>query len=479
MFNNGKMRGRASLTVGVAQVLVQLSSLTRYAIVARLIPPAEFGIAALVIGAAQLVELVSSAGTDTILIQAEDGDDPQLQSAVHMLRSLRGLLNGLLLFILAGPITSIFGLGQYQNELRLLALFPVIRGLFHTDFYRLQRHFRFSSWIAAETVPNLVTSIVVIVLAHRWLDHRAVVAGILIQSVLSLVLSHALAERPYRWKYSKPAFSRFASFSWPLALNALVVFAYAQGDRLLIGMGPSVFGNTTFTLQALGVYSATATLIMAPSFAVSNAILALGLPYFSAAQASEGEFISRFRRSIQWALLIAMCFLCPMLLYGPEMILAITDNKHDPSRMLVNGLALLWAIRILRTVVTVASLGLGDTKNGLISNCARLVGLAVACAAVGLGAAVEIIAAIGAGSELVATGISFHRLRQRVRHKAFQLAVPTITCSVLVCLVIYLGVAGVPPSSVAFITIVLGSIVVKVLTVVRQDVYKALVEPAS
>lgn len=464
--------------MGVAQVVVQLSSLIRYAIVARLIPPAEFGIAALVIGAAQLVELVSSAGTDTILIQAEDGDDPQLQNAVHMLRSLRGLLNGLLLFVLAGPITSVFGLGQYHNELRLLALFPVIRGFFHTDFYRLQRHFRFSCWISAETVPNLVTSIVVIVLAHRWLDHRAVVAGILIQSALSLVLSHALAERPYRWKYSRPAFRRFASFSWPLALNALVVFAYAQGDRLLIGMGRAVFGNMTFTLEALGVYSATATLIMAPSFAISNAILALGLPYFSAVQASEGEFVFRFRRFIQWALFIAICFLCPLLVYGPEIVLAITASKHDPSRMLVNALALLWAIRILRTVVTVASLGLGDTKNGLISNCARLGGLALACAAVGLGASVETIATIGAGSELVAAGISVYRLRQRVRHQAFGLAVPTYTCSVLVCLVMYLGVAGVPPATLAIVTVLLGSVVMRVLVLVRQDVCKALSEPA-
>lgn len=404
---------------------MQVSSLARYAVVARLLSPAEFGIAALVAGAAQLAEIVSSAGADTILIQAPDGDEPRLQEAIHMQRAIRGAVNGLLLLLLAGPISAVLGLNECVNELRLLAAFPLIRGLYHTDCSRLQRGMQFKPWIVTEVVPNLFTTVVVIGLAATLRDHRAVVAGVLLQATAGLFLSHAVSERRYRWSYDRAAFRRYYSFSWPLVANSILLFAITQGDRFVIGSASRLLGNGALTLQEVGLYSSVATISMAPSLAIANVILSLGLPYLSEVQSDEGRFEKRFQRLLQWTLVFALCYFVPLALHGPVLISAIVGAQYAPVPQLVTAIAAAWAVRLIRAVPTVAALAKADTKNGLFSNLGRAAGLAGICIAVAVNGTLTTVAAIAAGAEIAATVISVVRLG-RITHSAVLKSVPVL-----------------------------------------------------
>lgn len=469
-----KRGGSATAAVAAAQGTMQLSSFVRYAVIARLLSPAEFGIAALVAGAAQLGEIISSAGADTILIQAPDGDDERLQSSIHLQRAIRGALNGFLLYLVAGPLAAILGLSQCVNEIRLLAAFPIIRGFYHTDCSRLQRHMRFNPWIITEVGANVITSAACIVLAFFLQDHRAVVVGVLLQALVAVTLSHAISERPYRWSYDRTALRRYYKFSWPLVANSILIFAITQGDRFAIGSALELFGNRGLTLQEVGLYSSVATITMAPSLAIANVILSLGLPYLSAAQSDEAGFGHRFHRLMQWGLVIATCYLAPLAIYGPGLVNVLVGEQYTASPMLVVAMATAWFLRIIRTVPTVAALAKADTKNGLLSNLARALGLGCICIAVGLNGTLLTVAAIGAIAEFSATIISFVRLGH-VTRSTMSNAMPVLSVGSAVTILL-LAIHSLPPSplvppaALLFIAVTL----FRTCRSVREDIQNAI-----
>lgn len=469
-----KRGSRATAAVAAAQGTMQLSSFVRYAVIARLLSPAEFGIAALVAGAAQLGEIISSAGADTILIQAPDGDDERLQRSIHLQRAIRGALNGLLLYLVAGPLAAILGLSQCVDEIRLLAAFPFIRGFYHTDCSRLQRHMRFNPWIITEVGTNVITSGVSIVLAVFLKDHRAVVAGVLLQALIAVTLSHAISERRYRWSYDRTVLRRYYKFSWPLVANSILLFAITQGDRLVIGSARTLLGNSSLTLQQIGLYSSVATITMAPSFAIANVILSLGLPYLSQVQTDEDGFGLRFQRLLQWGLVIALCYFAPLVLYGPSLITAVVGEQYVPSFLLVTAMAAAWAFRIIRAVPTVAALAQADTHNGLQSNLVRAAGLGCISAAVGQNGTLGTVAVIGAIAEISATIISFFQL-SKLRHRVVRKALPVLLVGAVVAsLLVLIQSAPVSPLLRAAAFLLLAVTVFRTCRSVRLDLNVAI-----
>ena len=67
-------------------------SFVRNIIVARLISPQDFGIAATFAITMSLLEMISDLAADRLIIQAKDGEDPQLQATAQLWQFTRGLM---------------------------------------------------------------------------------------------------------------------------------------------------------------------------------------------------------------------------------------------------------------------------------------------------------------------------------------------------------------------------------------------------
>src|SRR5688572_18387740 len=113
--------------------VVQFSALLRNVIIARLITPADFGIAATFVMTVALLEMMSNLDADKLLIQAEYGNEPRFQHATQLMQSFRGVVSALILFAVAQPLSSLFGVPQAIGAFRGIALIPLIKGLTHAD----------------------------------------------------------------------------------------------------------------------------------------------------------------------------------------------------------------------------------------------------------------------------------------------------------------------------------------------------------
>ena len=68
---------KGGLKLGANQVIIQACSFVRSVILARLISPEDFGIAATLAMTFSLFEMVSNLSAELLLVQAEDGNEPR------------------------------------------------------------------------------------------------------------------------------------------------------------------------------------------------------------------------------------------------------------------------------------------------------------------------------------------------------------------------------------------------------------------
>ena len=115
----------------------------RNIIVARLVSPEDFGIAALFVMTVSFLEMFSNLAIDTLLVQSPHGEKPRFQQTSQLMTAVRGLAIALILLLFAGPVARLFDIPAATWAFRLLAVVPLIRGLAHQDMSRFQRQLNF------------------------------------------------------------------------------------------------------------------------------------------------------------------------------------------------------------------------------------------------------------------------------------------------------------------------------------------------
>jgi len=426
------LKGAALLSAG--QGLGQALSFIRNIIVARLVSPDDFGIAATFAITVSLLEMISDLAADKLLIQARDGDDENLQATAQLWQFTRGLGSAVLIALLAWPMSRLFKVPQAQWAFYWLALVPLLRGFVHLDLKRLQRGMKFTPQVLTEVGSQALITAAVWPLAWWLRDYSAVLWLVIVQAAALAVLSHVVAERRYRWRYDREQAQRLLGFGWPLLINGLLMFGIFQGDRLIIGTGYSMYD--------LGIYSAALTLAMAPSMLLGGIIASLMLPLLSAAQDNALEFRRRYALSIGALAMLAGALAIVFVCVGPRLLSALFGSRYAAGGVYLAFLGLAQSARLLRVGPTLAALALSDTQNSLWANVWRLSGVAAAVVlALGHMALIWIPLAALAG-ELLALGYALLRLARRYDLPPMMCFRPACSAAVLVVPALVLAACG-------------------------------------
>ena len=433
---------KGGLKLGVGQAVSQASSLVRNLIVARLISPADYGIAALFALTFSLLEMVSNLSAQMLIVQAEDGDNPRFEKTVHLVHAARGLLNGAMIFLLAGAVSHLFGVPQARLAFKCLALVPVIRGFYHLDIARFQRGMRFGPSVLVDVGSGLLVTILAIPLALWFRNYWTMLWLLVAQSVCHLVGTHLLSERRYGWAWDKSYTRRMFHFGWPLAVNGVFMFGIFEGDRLVIGSAHHLFARGSYTLTDLGVYSVAFVVTQAPAMILSNICTSLFLPLLSRAQDARMQFERRYLACIHVVSLFAVVMATGFIVAGGGVIRILFGHRYAEAGVFVGWLSAMWALRILRVAPTLAAMAFGDTRNAMVSNLAR------SCAFLGIlfvaatGRSVLWIAVCGFLGEVLALVVCVWRLHLRHRLPATLCIKPFAAFFVAACMSSFVVVGG-------------------------------------
>ena len=393
---------KSGLTILSGNAAAALLLLVRNLAVAALIPVGDYGIAATFAMAMTVVEMATDLGLHQQIVQSDRGEDPRFQAALQGFQVLRGVLAGLALVLLAGPLADFMGVPDVTWAYQWLALVPVLNACQHFDMHRLGRTMVFGPLMLTRSLPALVSLILVWPLA-AWLgDYRVMLWAILAQAALMLVLSHLTARRPYRLVLDPAIMRDSLIFGWPLLLNGALLFAVFQGDKIIVGR---VMGMEALALIAMGM-----TLTLTPTLVLSRSVQNFFLPQLSRRDAD----FARLAQVVQEAALVISLWLLALVgVAGPMLISVVLGPKYAALEPLLFWLALMQALRMARVGVAVVALSVGATTLTIWGNLIRVALLPLVWWAAGQGADLRTLIWIGIAGEAVGYGLGLVLLRRR------------------------------------------------------------------
>jgi O-antigen/teichoic acid export membrane protein len=395
------------------QAVIQVSSFVRNVILARLITTSDFGIASIFAMTFYLLEMISNLAAETLLIQAKDGDEPELQSTAQMLQSVRGFINGALLILLAGPFSRLFGVPQAHWAFAGLGLVPMLKGVAHLDPGRLQRHMRFEPYILTNAIPSVLGTLLAYPLGVYFGNYVAMLWLLILQTAIGTVVSHVSAERKYSWTWNRIFAKRIFDFGWPLLINGMLMYLIFQGDRFIIGSAHQLFPKSTLTLSDLGVYSAAFALTLAPSLLIGSVGTSLFLPMLANSQEDTDKFRRRYLAACQIVSLAAALISIPLVMAGGDLVVLIYGQKYAGAQTFIVWLVLMQFLRMMRVPPTLAAMAHGDTTNAMYSNLARTSAFAGVLVVAAIGMPLQWVAASGFFGEIIALTVCVTRLSWR------------------------------------------------------------------
>ena len=380
--------------------------LVRNLVVARLISVEDYGIASTFAITMAIVEMTSNLGLQQLVVQDRDGDDPRLQAGLQGFNALRGLVAGLILLALAGPLAAFLGVPDIAWAYQLMALVPVARGLQHFDVERFKRQMRFGPWILAGLMPAALSVAAVWPLDRLLGDWRVMLYAVLGQVGLSLLASHLLAERRFAVSLDRAIMAKGLRFGWPLLLNGVLLFLVMHGEKLVVGR--------ELGMAALGIFAMGFTLTLTPTLVLARSAQAFFLPQLSAVQDDDARFQPMAAATMQAAVANGLLVAVAIVALGPPFVGLVLGERYAALTPLLAWLAILQAVRVFKAGPAVVALARGRTGNAMLGNLPRVASIAVAWAALNQGAGLMAVIWIGTAGEVVGFAVALGLVRARV-----------------------------------------------------------------
>ena len=386
------MRGRV---IGwTLPVTAEAAAMGRSMAIAWAAGPEELGQAMMLALTFRLVEMLSDVGFDRLLAQSPDADCPRFLAALHGAAVLRAVAMAVALVGLALPMVVLFDDGPSALAYAALALVAMIRAGQNLDHRRAERHFDYRPTAIVEGAGTLAGLVAAVVLAMMLQDHRAIIGAFVAQALVAVVLSHLVARVPYRVVIDRDFLAGLGRFGLPLVLNAMLLFAVFQADRLIVA---GWYGWTE-----VAIYGVALQLAMLPAQIAGRAASVLLTPVLRVAR-DNGTIALRVESAFRAHLLGGAAFALAYGIAAPGVIALLFGAAMRPEPALAAALGLAAGARILRTPLSQAAVILGRTGDPARANLWRAVALGPAVLAAVAGLPLVAIAVAAATGEAAAT----------------------------------------------------------------------------
>lgn len=402
------LRGKAakgSLWLTVGGIVGNGASFVRNMILARVLTKADFGIAATFSLVITLLEFSAKLGMARFVVQDKEGAEPGFISTAHLVQFTVAAVSAVLIVGSAPLLAHMFGVPGHGKMLSALALVAVLRGLQHVDVRRYERDLRFGPSTLVEAVPQIVITLAAWPVAVWLGDFRAVLVLLITKEAASCLVSHLLAERPYRWHWHREYVVRMLRFGWPMLITGLLMFGVLQGDQFFVA--------SFYTMTDLGPYAAAATLTMVPAFFFGRVFNSVALPLLAKVQEDQVAFQQCYQKILAVVVAFSAISTAGIVIGAEPLMRMVYGAKYAGAGILLAWLAAANAFRNLRMAPSLAALAKGDSHNPMVANLCRLVSLPPALGLALAHKPVWALATCGLVGEALACWASLLRLQRR------------------------------------------------------------------
>jgi lipopolysaccharide exporter len=307
-------------------------------VLARLLVPADFGIVAMAVSIIAALELFSTFNFDVALIQRQDAERADYNTA-WTFNVLFGTVLALLLVAGSFAAADFYNEPRLSNVMQVLAIGVFVLGFENIGVVAFRKdlvfHKEFAMRIAQKVGGTAVTLPLAFILRSYW----ALVIGIVAGNVLAVLISYYA--HPFRPGLSLASAGRLLSFSKWLAVNNVLWF---MRDRL-----PDFLLGRISGAAALGVYSLSYELSHLPTAEIVAPINRAVLPAYAKMVHDPEQLRRGFLDVIGLIVLLALPAGFGIAAAAPLIVTVVLGDSWVAAVPIVSVLGLVGALNALQT----------------------------------------------------------------------------------------------------------------------------------
>ncbi|CDM62491.1 MULTISPECIES: oligosaccharide flippase family protein [Rhizobium] len=298
-------------------------------VLARILSPADFGLAALATSLVVIVNTVLEIPVTQALVRLPAIDKSHLDTAFTV-GLIRSALIAVIVLAAAWPFAFFNHEAMLLPLVAVLALGPISRGLVSPAMVQFARELGFRQTFILEFSGKLIASIIATLIVLSGGAYWAIVANFVIASAASSIVSYVLA--PYRPALSLSRLTDFAGFIGWFSSAQLISALNWQFDRFLIG---SLADRST-----LGRYAVASDVSVIPTQSIIGPALQPVMAAFSQISHDRVRTKFAFLKAARFAMLISVPVCIGMSLTADLATVLLLGQKWSEAAPILSLLAL-------------------------------------------------------------------------------------------------------------------------------------------
>lgn len=289
-----------SATILMIKLIERSLGIISLLILARLLSPEDFGVVAIATSVVFLCDVLSESGANQYLIQKQEVDDKDINTAWSLGILFKSCL-ALILAFLSPFIASFFNLTALTNVLYVMAVMLPLSALANPSLSMSARQLDFKPFFKVSLWQKISSFIASVSLAYALQSYWAMIISIVVYYMARLISSYCLL--PYRPKFDLSRLAvqwQFSKWVWP---QATVGFAKSEFDTFFV--------SKMFSIDIVGGFNVMRNLSMLPAREI---IQPLCEPLLSSLSATKDDSLN-FADNFVKALLVLLSLIVPLVAF--------------------------------------------------------------------------------------------------------------------------------------------------------------------
>jgi PST family polysaccharide transporter len=336
-----------------SQVTLQIARMVVALVLARLLSPHDWGLAAMVLVFSGIVVVFTDSALGTALIQRRDLREEDRSSVFWFTTGIGAVLavGGMLL---AAPLAAFYGEPDVRWLFVALSGGFLVSTLGATHSALLTRDMQFARLELRQITATVVGSVVAIAIALEGGGAWAIVGQVLGEAVVSTILLWILTPWRPRWLFSFASLRQLAGFA-----------GYVFGENVLWQAGRSVVGvliGRVLGAASLGAYTLATTVILMPFSRIAAPLQQVFFPAFSQMGTDRARMADVWIRATRLVAAVALPALAALAVLAGDFVDVVLGDRWAGVTPLIRILAVVGAVQSLQTLNGEILLALGRAR---------------------------------------------------------------------------------------------------------------------
>lgn len=327
--------------VGLSQIAMQITRVLVALVVARLLTPEEYGLAALTLVFASLVLVFSDFALGAALVQRKTLSEDARCTAFWFTIAC-GASFTVLGVVASGPIAALYGHPETQPLFAVLSLSFLLTALGATQQALLLREMNFRRLELLTICGALAGAPVAIALAAAGTGAWAIIGQQLaVAAVTTVLMWRGSSWRP-SMRFSKASLRDLWSFSGYVVGHRLLFYLHANADRFIIGR--------FIGAGALGAYAIAHNVMLQPAARIGGPLQRILAPAFARMQDEPERIAVAWARVVRLLAAVSVPALGGLIVVADEFVTVALGDRWAAAVPLVQILAWVGILTALQSI---------------------------------------------------------------------------------------------------------------------------------